>query len=50
MVDIVVLVVLIALTTVAFWQVDRRAGLLLVPYLLWVVYATALNGAIWHLN
>jgi translocator protein len=50
LIDIVVLVVLIALTTVAFWRIDRRAGLLLVPYLLWVVYATALNGAIWRMN
>jgi translocator protein len=50
LVDIVVLVVLIALTAVAFWRVDRRAGLLLVPYLLWVLYATALNGAIWRMN
>jgi tryptophan-rich sensory protein len=50
LVDIVVLVLLIALTTVAFWRIDRRAGLLLVPYLLWVVYASALNGAIWRMN
>jgi tryptophan-rich sensory protein len=50
LVDITVLVVLIALTTVAFWRIDRRAGLLLVPYLLWVVYASALNGAIWLMN
>ena len=48
--DIVVLVVLIALTTVAFWRIDRPAGMLLVPYLLWVVYAGALNGAIWRMN
>jgi tryptophan-rich sensory protein len=50
LVDIVVLVVLIALTTIAFWRIDRRAGLLLVPYLVWVVYASVLNGAIWHMN
>jgi translocator protein len=50
MVDIVVLVIVIALTTIAFWRVDRRAGLLFVPYLIWVIYAGALNGAIRHLN
>lgn len=50
LVDIVVLVVLIALTTIVFWRIDRRAGLLFVPYLLWVVYAGALNGAIWRMN
>src|SRR5690606_30015988 len=48
--DIAALAVLIALTTVAFWRIDARAGLLFVPYLLWVVYAGALNGAIWLMN
>ena len=50
LVDIVVLLVLIAATTLAFWRINRWAGLLLVPYLLWVAYATALNGAIWLMN
>lgn len=50
LVDIVVLVALIILTTIAFWRIDRRAGLLFVPYLLWVGYASALNGAIWRMN
>lgn len=44
--DIVVLDLLLAATIVAFWRVDRLAGLLLVPYLLWVLFATALNAAI----
>jgi translocator protein len=50
LVDIVVLVIMIALTTIAFWRVDRRAGLLFVPYGIWVAYAGILNGAIWHLK
>ena len=29
---------------------DRVAALLFAPYLLWVSFATALNGAIWRLN
>lgn len=41
--------VLLALTLSAF-PVERRAGGLLTPYLLWVSYALALNFAIWHLN
>jgi tryptophan-rich sensory protein len=40
----------IAMTTIVFWRVDWRAGLLFVPYLIWVGYAATLNGAIWHLN
>jgi tryptophan-rich sensory protein len=30
--------------------VSRPAGILLVPYLLWVSFATVLNFAIWRLN
>jgi translocator protein len=46
LVDIVVLDLLLVATIVAFWRIDRPAGLLLVPYLLWVIFATALNPAI----
>jgi translocator protein len=47
---IVVLFVLIAATVVAFWRRSRLAGGLLVPYLAWVGFATALNASIWSLN
>ena len=47
---IVVLWALIAATIAASWRVDRAAGVLLVPYLAWVTFATALNAAIWRLN
>jgi len=50
LVVIVVLLGLIAATAWAFWQVSRPAGLLLVPYLLWVCFATALNYEFWRLN
>jgi len=50
LVDIVLLLLAIATTTVAFWRIDARAGLLFLPYLLWVGYATVLNGALWALN
>ena len=49
-VDIVVLWVLIVTTLVTFWRVRPLAGALLVPYLLWVSFAMALNYAVWHLN
>ncbi len=47
---IVVLSLLIGLTIRAFRRVDLIAAWLLVPYLLWVMFATALNGAIAWLN
>jgi tryptophan-rich sensory protein len=37
-------------TTVCFWRIDRPAGLLLLPYLAWLVFATLLVVYIWRLN
>lgn len=34
----------------ALWQVDTIAGMLFVPYLVWVSIAAALNAAVWNLN
>ncbi|MGQ4555459.1 tryptophan-rich sensory protein [Halobellus sp. GM3] len=47
---ILILWALIVATMWAFDRVDRRAGLLLVPYLLWVSFATYLNYRFWVLN
>lgn len=47
---IVLLDVLVVATIVVFWRIDRLAAGLLVPYLLWILYATALNAALWQLN
>lgn len=40
----------IAATIRLFWPLDRIAGALLLPYIAWVSYASALNLAIWRLN
>lgn len=48
--EIVVMLVAIAMTTYLFWRVSRLAGVLMVPYLGWVAFATALNFGIWRLN
>lgn len=47
---IITLLGLIVLTMAEFWEVRKTATLLLVPYLLWVSFASFLNGAIWFLN
>lgn len=48
--DVALLWCLIAATVVAFWRVRRLAGGLLIPYLLWVGFAAALNFSLWRLN
>ncbi|MFW6003934.1 MAG: TspO/MBR family protein [Halanaeroarchaeum sp.] len=45
-----VLWLLIVATMWAFATVDRRAAVLLVPYLVWVSFAGYLNYAFWALN
>jgi tryptophan-rich sensory protein len=47
---ILALVFSLAATIVVFYRLRRRAALLLVPYLAWVLFAAALNLAIWRLN
>jgi len=48
--EVVVLWALIAATLAAFLRLDRLAGALLVPYLLWVSFACALTYAVWRAN
>jgi len=49
-VDVLVLVALIVATIAAFWRSSRLAALLLVPYLLWVSFASVLTWAVWRSN
>lgn len=48
--EIAVLLVSIVITTILFWKIDRWAGALFVPYVLWVSFAMLLNGSLWLLN
>jgi benzodiazapine receptor len=48
--EIALLWVLIVVTLVFFWRVRPLAGALLIPYLLWVGFASVLNYALWQLN
>lgn len=47
---VVLLWALIVATLVLFWRIRPLAGLLLVPYLAWVTFASALSYRIWQLN
>ncbi len=48
--EMIVLFAAIVATLILFWQRDRLAGALIVPYVAWVGFALYLNGAIWWLN
>ena len=48
--DILLLGVSIVGTIIAFWKIRQLAGALLIPYLLWVIFASALNYSVWQLN
>lgn len=45
-----VLLVAVVATTCKFYQKNKWAGLLLIPYLVWTAYATYLNAGNWYLN
>ena len=45
-----VLAFLIAVNLFLFWRIDQRAGWLLVPYFVWVLFAAFLNLNILLLN
>jgi tryptophan-rich sensory protein len=49
-VEVLVLLALIVATGVAFWPASRLAALLLVPYVLWVSFASVLTWAVWRSN
>jgi translocator protein len=48
--EIVMLWFAILATSIEFWRAVPAAGWLLLPYLIWVSYATALNFSIWRSN
>lgn len=48
--EIVVLFAAILVTAYTFIRIHLLAGVLLVPYLIWVAFAALLNVSIWRLN
>ena len=50
LIEIVLLLLAILATALAFWKRERAAGMLFIPYAAWVAFAAVLNAAIWRLN
>lgn len=48
--EIALLLAAVLATAVAFWRIDRAAGIMMAPYAAWVAFASALNFEIWRLN
>lgn len=48
--NISALLVALSITLVLFWRARPIAGALLIPYLLWVAFACALNYSVWQMN
>jgi len=49
-IEILILWVVILLTIVNFYRLSSAAGVLLIPYILWVSFAAILNFSLWRLN
>lgn len=50
LIEISILWIAILLTILYFFKVSNMAGILLIPYILWVSFAAVLNFSIWRLN
>jgi len=48
--ELILLWCAIVLTIVLFWRLSVKAGLMLLPYILWVSFAAVLNFVIWRKN
>ena len=48
--EIIALWLILLFTVVSFWRVRTAAGVLLIPYMVWVTFATALTAAVWRRN
>lgn len=49
-IEIIILWIAILLTILWFLRISTTAGILLIPYILWVSFAAVLNFSIWKLN
>jgi benzodiazapine receptor len=49
-IEVLILLALIVATAIAFWRIRRVAAVLLLPYIAWVTFASALTFSVWQMN
>ena len=47
---IIILFIFVVITFVKFIRIDKTAGFLLIPYMLWLVFAGIINYFVWVFN
>lgn len=50
LIEIICLWIAILFTIISFFRISKPAAILLIPYILWVSFASVLNFSIWRLN
>jgi tryptophan-rich sensory protein len=48
--ELMLLLIFIVLSTFEFFRLDKAAGFLMIPYILWVSFAGVLNFTLWMMN
>ena len=49
-IEIIILWIAILTTIILFYRISKKAGIMLIPYLVWVSIAAFLNYSVWVLN
>lgn len=49
-IEIVVLLIVVLITSQMFYQIDVTSSILFIPYIAWLSFAAFLNYSIWTLN
>jgi tryptophan-rich sensory protein len=50
LVDVLALLALIVATAITFWRIRKAAGVLFIPYIAWVAFASVLTYSVWQSN
>lgn len=50
LIEIIAMWILILTMIITVFKINKKAALIQIPYILWVSFASVLNGAIWNLN